>query len=288
MKAAFDAAHQQRYSHSAPEEPAEIIAARVSIVGRAQQAGSGRPRCRAPVRRRRLRCSAGAACASIRAARSRRRCTIARVLLAGDAFDGPAIVQEDGSTTVVPAGVRVDVQPSGHLILTVHAVMAERHAGHDPITAEIIRNALIAITDEMKTNLMRTAYNPIIYEALDYTVGLFDANGDTVSIGLGPADVHPRPLRCDQSEARILRPRRHRAGRHPADQRRLHHGQPSQPHDLHAADLSRRRDRRVLFVDGALDRHRRHARRRARRTSTPKACSCRSSRSSSAACRTTS
>jgi N-methylhydantoinase B len=56
---------------------------------------------------------------------------------------------------------------------------------HDPITAEIIRNGLIAITDEMKTNLMRTAYNPIIYEALDYTVGLFDKNGDTVSIGLG-------------------------------------------------------------------------------------------------------
>ena len=55
----------------------------------------------------------------------------------------------------------------------------------DPITAEIIRNALIAITDEMKTNMMRTAYNPIIYEALDFTVGLFDANGDTTSIGLG-------------------------------------------------------------------------------------------------------
>ncbi|WP_281690373.1 hydantoinase B/oxoprolinase family protein [Pseudonocardia thermophila] len=53
------------------------------------------------------------------------------------------------------------------------------------ITDEIIRGALVAITDEMKTNLMRTAYNPIIYEALDYTVGLFDANGDTVSIGLG-------------------------------------------------------------------------------------------------------
>jgi N-methylhydantoinase B len=55
----------------------------------------------------------------------------------------------------------------------------------DPVTSEIIRNALIAITDEMKTNLMRTAYNPIIYEALDYTVGLFDAQGNTVSIGLG-------------------------------------------------------------------------------------------------------
>jgi len=55
----------------------------------------------------------------------------------------------------------------------------------DPVTTEIIRTALIAITDEMKTNLMRSAYNPIIYEALDYTVGLFDAKGNTVSIGLG-------------------------------------------------------------------------------------------------------
>lgn len=53
------------------------------------------------------------------------------------------------------------------------------------ITDEIIRGSLVAITDEMKSNLMRTAYNPIIYEALDYTVGLFDIHGDTVSIGLG-------------------------------------------------------------------------------------------------------
>jgi N-methylhydantoinase B len=57
--------------------------------------------------------------------------------------------------------------------------------GYNPITAEIIRSALIAITDEMKTNLMRTAYNPVIYEALDYTVGLFDADGNTVSVGMG-------------------------------------------------------------------------------------------------------
>ena len=55
----------------------------------------------------------------------------------------------------------------------------------DAITAEIIRNAVVAITDEMKTNLMRTAYNMIIYEALDFTVGLFDAEGNTISVGLG-------------------------------------------------------------------------------------------------------
>ena len=55
----------------------------------------------------------------------------------------------------------------------------------DPVTTEIVRNGLIAATEEMKTNLMRTAYNMIIYEALDFTVGLFDAEGNTISIGLG-------------------------------------------------------------------------------------------------------
>jgi N-methylhydantoinase B len=55
----------------------------------------------------------------------------------------------------------------------------------DPVVTEIIRNGLIAATEEMKTNLMRTAYNMIIYEALDFTVGLFDRDGNTVSIGIG-------------------------------------------------------------------------------------------------------
>jgi N-methylhydantoinase B len=55
----------------------------------------------------------------------------------------------------------------------------------DAVTVEIVRNGLVAVTEEMKTNLMRTAYNMIIYEALDFTVGLFTAEGETVSIGLG-------------------------------------------------------------------------------------------------------
>src|SRR5690349_22131982 len=55
----------------------------------------------------------------------------------------------------------------------------------DPVVTEIVRNGVIAVTEEMKTNLMRTAYNIIIYEALDFTVGLFTADGQTVSIGIG-------------------------------------------------------------------------------------------------------
>jgi N-methylhydantoinase B len=55
----------------------------------------------------------------------------------------------------------------------------------DPVVTEIVRNGVIAITGEMKTNLMRTAYNMIIYEALDFTVGLFTPQAETVSIGIG-------------------------------------------------------------------------------------------------------
>jgi N-methylhydantoinase B len=55
----------------------------------------------------------------------------------------------------------------------------------DAFTAAVIRNAVVAITREMKTNLMRTAYSSIIYEAEDFTVGLFDADGHAISIGLG-------------------------------------------------------------------------------------------------------
>ena len=55
----------------------------------------------------------------------------------------------------------------------------------DPVAVELIRNSLVAATEEMKSVLMRTSYNMIIYEALDFTVGLFDHYGNTLSIGLG-------------------------------------------------------------------------------------------------------
>lgn len=60
-----------------------------------------------------------------------------------------------------------------------------RASADDPVVTEIVRNGLVAITEEMKAILMRTAYNMIIYEAQDFTVGVFDAKGDTVSIGIG-------------------------------------------------------------------------------------------------------
>ncbi len=66
-----------------------------------------------------------------------------------------------------------------------HRKRGAKRRQHDPVVTEIVRNGVIAVTEEMKTNLMRTAYNIIIYEALDFTTGLFTPNGETVSIGIG-------------------------------------------------------------------------------------------------------
>ena len=91
----------------------------------------------------------------------------------------------------VQPGDVLDVDDSATCIIAIgsdeheHRTDIQHAAAVDPITVEIIRNGLLAVTEEMKTNLMRTAYNLIIYEALDFTVGLFTSEGETISIGLG-------------------------------------------------------------------------------------------------------
>ncbi len=93
---------------------------------------------------------------------------------------------------------------------------AAHHHRADPVVTEIVRNGVIAVTEEMKTNLMRTAYNIIIYEALDFTTGLFTPEGETVSIGIGLPMFIRGMAETDQGEDRPFRPRQHQAGRHPA------------------------------------------------------------------------
>jgi len=46
----------------------------------------------------------------------------------------------------------------------------------NPVTVEIIRNALTSVADEMNATLIRSAYTPIIYEMKDCSVALLDAD----------------------------------------------------------------------------------------------------------------
>ncbi len=55
----------------------------------------------------------------------------------------------------------------------------------DLFTIEIIKDALVAIGDEMFLALQRTSKSTIIYEVLDYASGLVDAHGQLITQGNG-------------------------------------------------------------------------------------------------------
>ena len=54
----------------------------------------------------------------------------------------------------------------------------------DPITAELFRNAIAAIGDEMVLTIYRTAYSGVLKNIMDYSAALCDAEGRLVAQGL--------------------------------------------------------------------------------------------------------
>jgi N-methylhydantoinase B/oxoprolinase/acetone carboxylase alpha subunit len=54
----------------------------------------------------------------------------------------------------------------------------------DPITREIIQNALSSAADQMSLTLYRTAYSTIVRDCLDYSTSLCNAEGDMVAQGV--------------------------------------------------------------------------------------------------------
>jgi N-methylhydantoinase B len=55
----------------------------------------------------------------------------------------------------------------------------------DPVTLEVIRNALPAISNEMAADLQRTSYNMMIYEVRDFCTALITTGGELVSQNVG-------------------------------------------------------------------------------------------------------
>ena len=54
----------------------------------------------------------------------------------------------------------------------------------DPITLEVVKNALGSTADEMALIVMRSAYSPVVRDTLDYSTALCDRNGRIVAQGL--------------------------------------------------------------------------------------------------------
>jgi N-methylhydantoinase A len=120
IKRLFDEAHQVRYSHSAPEESADVVSLRVSAIGRL-----GKPALPEIAR--------GEAEPPTTARKPSRTVVFEghgeqdtavydrAALLAGNVIAGPAVIEEAASTTVVEPGDQVTVNEYGHLVMRLRS-----------------------------------------------------------------------------------------------------------------------------------------------------------------------
>jgi 5-oxoprolinase (ATP-hydrolysing) len=168
MRAAFDALHRRRFGFVDPAEPVldtltvEAVAEAARSAGVAGAAGNGA----API-------DTGVWMAYRR-----------DELAAGQAIDGPALILESASATVVEPGWQAVRADDATLILTRRVPLTRGHAigtEVDPVRLEIFNNLFMAIAEEMGVALQSTAVSVNIKERLDFSCALFDAEGSLIA-----------------------------------------------------------------------------------------------------------
>jgi N-methylhydantoinase A len=119
IRNAFDAAYAQQFSHNAPDQDAELVTIRVAVVGELHKPklthipqGGEEPVSEA-IRGSRKVLYAGAR------ERVEARVYDRRLLLSGNAIEGPALIDEHASTTVIGPHERLEVNRYGHLVIEV-------------------------------------------------------------------------------------------------------------------------------------------------------------------------
>ena len=102
-------------------------------------------------------------------------------LRAGDRIEGPAIVEQYDTTTVIPPGLTAEIDQYGNIVIdcTTRTKSAEERSAAlaTPILMRVIGGALNSIAKEMAGVLYRMSYSSIIRESEDLGAGLFDKDG---------------------------------------------------------------------------------------------------------------
>ena len=111
-------------------------------------------------------------------------CHLRSMLAPGQLVNGPAIIADAHSTTVVEPGWRAEITPRNDLLLVRRGARAGRaragtHA--DPVMLEVFNNLFMHIAEQMGTVLESTAQSVNIKERLDFSCALFDAQGRLIA-----------------------------------------------------------------------------------------------------------
>ncbi|MBC5767886.1 hydantoinase B/oxoprolinase family protein [Ramlibacter albus] len=98
-------------------------------------------------------------------------------LPAGATVQGPAIVEEPESTTIVGKGATMTVDASGSLVVRVPDLQVRATGGGriDAVTLEMLWRRLGSSVDELAAALVRTSFSSVIRDVNDYACGVFDA-----------------------------------------------------------------------------------------------------------------
>ena len=109
-----------------------------------------------------------------------------RTLPAGAAIEGPAVVEEEDSTTLVHPGQRLTVRNDGLMLLSLPTSRPKTEETKlDGVTLAIIHNHMVNTCREMASAMVRTAYSPIFNEARDFSCAVFDPAGTLLAQGEG-------------------------------------------------------------------------------------------------------
>jgi 5-oxoprolinase (ATP-hydrolysing) len=104
-------------------------------------------------------------------------------LRAGDCLEGPAIVEQYDSTTVIPPGFFAEIDRSGNIVIDCSGAQRAEQAAQlaTPILMRVIGGAFAAIAKEMAGVLYRMSYSSIIRESEDLGAGIFDPDGNELA-----------------------------------------------------------------------------------------------------------
>jgi 5-oxoprolinase (ATP-hydrolysing) len=188
---AFEATHRERYGYIHADKPLVIVAARVAVVGRAASTPpkSNRTTGRTQTPR-------GTQTSYFDGIRHDVPAYERADLMAGDRIEGPAIISEDISTTLIDAGWKANVLTASDLLLkstneheppppAIREPQSRIPRGcrnrPDPVLLEIFNNQLASIAEQMGVTLRNTASSVNVKERLDFSCAIFTADGRLVA-----------------------------------------------------------------------------------------------------------
>lgn len=107
---------------------------------------------------------------------------------AGARVDGPALIQNSGSTTIIEAGWSGQLRPDGIWILErcepVHSDILGSGAiqdAVDPVLRDVLAQRIAAIADQMGIVLEQTAISVNVKQRRDFSCAVFDAAGELIA-----------------------------------------------------------------------------------------------------------